>query len=211
LRDGIAGRTGSQLMLNDSVGASGGEVPSYYLATLSHELDLLRAFPNRVNLEADDKVPYHSAALAEGPSAFALICRADPAAVAILYDASSQTMMTPISSPVKNATNNTMPSDTPIDMSHFAHVRRVCRQSVGAPSEAQTEAFAPPGGGTPGVGDDERNMIRSLRAVGGWTNVDVHFTEFGGTFFNHNRLSGSPFSSAGRDVFAFIAQHCFIP
>jgi hypothetical protein len=63
------------------------------------------------------------------------------------------------------------------------------------------------------IGELEASLIASLRAMGGWTNVDVLFTEWGGAVLNHDRISGAHpvLAPGGADVLAFVAKHAFIP
>ena len=61
----------------------------------------------------------------------------------------------------------------------------------------------------------EARMARSLRAMGGWVNVDVLFTEFLAFTLNHVRIACSArvpgVAATGRDVVAFMASHTLAP
>lgn len=54
-------------------------------------------------------------------------------------------------------------------------------------------------------------MIRSLRRIGGWTNVEVLFREFGASILNHIRIADARpwLTTVGADVPRFVLRKLF--
>jgi hypothetical protein len=95
------------------------------------------------------------------------------------------------------------------------HVRAVYRQPALAPDATAYAAGSETGAALAGFDLDspEASMATHLRSMGGWTTVDVLFTEWPAFLFNHLRVavSRSWVAGVGSDVPRFVCRHLFDP
>jgi hypothetical protein len=160
----------------------------------------LRQFRNRVIVavtQHDDKVPYEAAALASPhPDSLHAHAAEGSSKPALSFVEPSAFSVHPDPSPASYPHVTGVFVQPPLSSEGWDEVVRT--------QSAWLESFDH--GHTP-----EGVMASCLRALGGWTTVNLEFSEFGAALMNHNRAANNswlPWDSSGTDTVAFVAERC---